>query len=54
MYLGLELTTPVAHQYAETALCFRRWVLHTLRPHWPEALFQPHTVKLGVGHFHPR
>ena len=54
MYLELELPPPVARQYAETAFkCFRGWVLRTIRPHYPEAFFQPHMVKLGGRHFHP-
>ena len=55
MYLELRLTQPVEHRYAETAFeRFRGWVLRTLRPHYPGASFQPHTVKLGGQHLHPR
>ena len=53
MYLELRLTPPVELRYAEMAFGrFRGWVLRTLRPHYPGASFQPHTLKPGGQHLH--
>ena len=54
MYLELRLTLPVERRHAETAFeRFPGWVLRTLRPHYPGASFQPHTLKPGGQHLHP-
>ena len=55
VYLEPRLMPLVERRHAETAFDrFQGWVLRTLQPYYPGASFQPHTVKLGGQHLHPR